>query len=355
MTFTELKHKGVALWKSFAKSLKSHSHVQFMIFGLILILLGYFSSVGIFPSFYLSVFAYIIIFTIVALGLNLLLGFSGLISLASSSFIGVGALGTGIFLNLGLPFEIAAMLAILSAAFIGALIGLLSSKISGVYLAIATLFIAEILRQIFTSVAIFGGERLDIGEVNLLGFIKLSRIDRAQRFYLYTIMTVVLALMMMAVYNIIKSRSGRAFMGISRSENSAAAMGISPLKYRVMAFTIATFFAAVAGVLYALYFQNAPTRQWGLLQSLTIIAIVVVGGFKSIYGMFFGAVIIHGMSELFLKDWLGNVSNVFSGVLLIVVILFYPNGVAHLWIDIKKLYYKLKAKPKKKDVINDES
>ncbi len=354
MTDSNFKEKSVALWNRFAKTVKTHPHAQFFIFGLVMVMLGYFSSVGVFPSFYLSVFAYIIIYTLVALGLNLLLGFSGLISLASSSFIGVGALGTGVFLNLGLPFELAAALAIVSAAGIGALIGLLSSKISGIYLAISTLFIAEILRQIFTSVDIFGGERLDIGTVKLLGFIELSRNSRAERFYLYAIMAIVLALMMMVVYNIIKSRSGRAFMGISRSENSAAAMGISPLKYRVMAFTVATFFAAVAGVLYALYFQNAPTRQWGLLQSLTIIAIVVVGGFKSIYGMFFGAVIIHGMSELFLKDWLGNVSSVFSGILLIVVILFYPQGIAHVWIDLKKLYYKLKAR-KKKDVINDES
>ena len=355
MTKNNFKQKSVALWNSFAKTVKTHPHAQFVIFGLVLVMLGYFSSVGVFPSFYLSVFAYIIIYTVVAIGLNLLLGFSGLISLASSSFIGVGALGTGVFLNLGLPFEIAALLAILTASIIGAVIGLLSSKISGIYLAISTLFIAEILRQIFTSLDIFGGERLDIGSVELFGFIELSRINRAERFYLYAIMAIVLSLMMMMVYNIIKSRSGRAFMGISRSENSAAAMGISPLKYRVMAFTVATFFAAVAGVLYALYFQNAPTRQWGLLQSLTIIAIVVVGGFKSIYGMFFGAVIIHGMSELFLKDWLGNVSSVFSGILLIVVILFYPQGIAHIWTDIKKLYYRIKARSRKKDVINDES
>jgi branched-chain amino acid transport system permease protein len=82
---------------------------------------------------------------------------------------------------------------------------------------------------------------------------------------------------------------------------------------------------------------------------------VVVGGFKSIYGMFFGAFIIHGMSELFLKDWLGDVSTIFSGILLIVVILFYPKGIAHIWVDIKKLYYKIKYRNKEKDVISDES
>ncbi len=355
MTDKPKENKLLEYWNAFATLVKRHPHVQYLIFGLVLVLFGYLSSVGVLPSYYNSVFAYIIIFTIVALGLNLLLGFSGLISLASSSFIGVGALGTGVFLNLGLPFEIAALLAIVSAAIIGSLIGLLSSKISGIYLAISTLFIAEILRQIFTSLEMFGGERLDIGTVELLGFLELSRNSRAQRFYLFAIMAIVMAVMMMVTYNIIKSRSGRAFMGISRSENSAAAMGISPLKYRVMAFTIATIFAAVAGVLYALYYQNAPTRQWGLLQSLTIIAIVVVGGFKSIYGMFLGAFIIHGLSELFLKELLGDVSYIFSGILLIVVILFYPKGVAHIWVDIRKLYYKFKYRNKEKDVIKDET
>lgn len=350
----QIKTKDASLWQRTVTEVQAHPHLQFLAFGLALILLGYFSSVGVLPSFYLSVFGYLLVYTIVALGLNLLLGFSGLISLASSSFIGAGALGTGVFLNLGLPFELAALLAIVIASGIGALIGVLSSKISGIYLAISTLFIAEILRQIYTSVGIFGGERLAIGTVKLLGFIELSRYGRLERFILYAIAALVLVLMMMVTYNIIKSRTGRAFMGISRSESAAAAMGISPLKYRVMAFVVATFFAAVAGVLYALYFQNAPTRQWGLLQSLTIIAIVVVGGFKSIFGMFFGAFIIHGLSELFLKDWFGDITYIFSGVLLIVVILFYPKGVAHVWVDIKKLFHRYKAWRSKKEVTPDE-
>lgn len=351
---TKTKTRTTALANRITDHVKTHPHLQYTIFTAALVLMGYLSAVDVLPSFYLSVFAYLLVYTIVALGLNLLLGFSGLISLASSSFIGAGALGTGVFLNLGLPFELAAVLAIVIASGIGALIGVLSSKISGIYLAISTLFIAEILRQIYTSVGIFGGERINIGSIELLGFLELSRIDRAHRFFLYAIGAVILGLMMMVVYNIVKSRTGRAFMGISRSESAAAAMGISPLKYRVMAFVTATFFASVAGVVYALYFQSAPTRQWGLLESLTIIAIVVVGGFKSIFGMFFGAFVIHGLSELFLKDIFGDITYIFSGVLLILVILFYPKGIAHVWVDLKRLWAAFKAWKDRKDVTPDE-
>ncbi|MGM0435999.1 MAG: hypothetical protein ACQEQA_03015, partial [Bacillota bacterium] len=96
MTDKNKKFVPAKYWNALVDLVKRHQHLQYLGFGLILVLFGYLSSVGVLPSYYNSVFAYIIIFTIVAIGLNLLLGFSGLISLASSSFIGVGALGTGV-------------------------------------------------------------------------------------------------------------------------------------------------------------------------------------------------------------------------------------------------------------------
>ena len=141
---------------------------------------------------------------------------------------------------------------------------------------------------------------------------------------------------------------------VGDSQAAAQAMGVSILKYRLTAFVTATVFATVGGVLYAVYIQNAPTTAWTLDLSLFIIAMVVVGGFKSIYGTFLGAFIIHGIPNLILADLFGDVSFIFSGVLIILVILFYPYGAIQIFYDIRKWYYKLRLKWQRKGVSLDE-
>lgn len=347
------KLRGILL--GFTRSLKRHPHVQFMVFGALLSIVAFLPHIGIMNFSTMSIIAYIVIYTVVALGMNILLGFSGLISLGTAGFIGAGALGIGVFLGLGLPFELAALLTVIIAGGIGALIGLFSLKVDGIYLAIATLFVGEILRQIYTQVAIFGGEGINIGGVKFLGLIELNQIRQWNRSYLFIILVIVMVIMMMVMHNIIKSRTGRALMAMSRSDSAAQAMGVSILKYRLTAFILATVFATIGGILYGIYFQQAPTRAWTLNISLIIIAMVVVGGFKSIYGTFLGAFVIHGIPNLWLKELFGDVSYIFSGILIIVVILFYPNGFVYVWVDIKKAYYKYKLKyAQKKKVTADE-
>jgi len=323
---------------------KDHPYRNFILLGALLAMIPLFHGFGLVGSGTLGIWAYIIIITVVALGLNILLGFSGLISLGTAGFVGAGALGTGVFLNLGFPFLLAAILSVFIAAMVGALIGFLSLKVEGLYLAIATLFVGEILRQIFTQVELFGGQMLRIGAIDFLGFIRLSANPPAERRILFGIIIVFLIAMMILMYHLTQSKTGRALLAMSRSESAAQAMGIVILKYRLVAFVTATVFASVGGVMYALYFQNVPTTAWTLDLSLFIIAMVVVGGFKSIYGTLLGAFIIHGIPNLLLKEILGDVSYVFSGVLIISVILFYPYGAIQVFYDVKKWFLKLKAK-----------
>lgn len=317
--------------------IRKHPYLQFVLFGLVLSSVAVLPDIGLMKNSTMSIFAYMVIYTVAAYGLNLLLGFSGLISLATAGFIGGGALGLGILLNMGWPFELAVVALILIAIVLGVVLGVLSLKSYGIYLAITTLFVGEILRQIYTSVGIFGGERIDIGAVTFLGSLELNRFDFGQRSTLFLILTAILVIMMILFYNLVNSRSGRAFMAMSRSRSAAQAMGVSIMKYRVYAFVLAIVMAFIAGIMYGIYFQSAPTRSWTLNLSLLLLAIVVVGGFKSIFGMFLGAVIIYGIPKLYLEDILGNVSEVFAGLLIIVVILFYPNGLVHAGKDIKKL------------------
>ncbi len=333
---------------------KERPWAQYILFGVLLSSIAFLPQIGVMRNSTMSIFALIIIYTIAAFGLNLLLGFSALISLATAGFIGGGALGIGIFLNMGLPFEVAVLLVILSGIVIGAFIGILSLKSQGIYLAITTLFVQEILRQIYTSVGIFGGERIDIGTITILGGIELNRFNFAHRSIIFLILIAVMVIIMIIFRNLIKSRSGRAFMAMSRSKSAAAAMGVNIMKYRVYAFIIATVFAMLAGVLYAMYYQSAPTRAWTLDLSLLLLAMVVAGGFKSVFGMFLGAFVVYGIPTLFLEDIFGDVSEIFAGLLIILVVLFYPQGLIHSGPDIKKGFKKIVGLFRKKEVTQDE-
>jgi branched-chain amino acid transport system permease protein len=316
---------------------------RFVVFGIILSIIPLFAEIGIMQNSTVRLLGYVIIFTVVALGLNLLLGFSGLVSLGTAGFMGFGAyLFVFISNNVFDGFIIAMVLTLVVAGLIGALIGLLSLKVEGIYLAIATLFIGEIFLQIFRNVdwftGGFSGMRHHHPMFNLL-FTEIT----LTRNLTYVLMVVILVLVMIAMYHLIHSRTGRALMAMSRSEHAAQAMGISILKYRLIAFVTATVLATLGGVLYISYFRFVDPSPWNLNRSLFIIAMVVVGGYKSIFGTALGAFIIHGVPELYLKDiFSGNpeFSYIFAGVLIIVVIMFYPNGTIYIGHDVKMLYYK---------------
>ncbi len=325
---------------------------SYIVFGLVYGVIAFLPHLGVIKFGVMSTFAYIAIYTVVALGLNLLLGFSGLISLGTAGFVGFGALTMGIFLTRGFPFEVAVLIVLVATAIIGGVIGLFSLKVDGIYLAIATLFVGEIFLQIFTTVPIFGGNAIQIGTIRLFGFWDLSMIKQWDRSILFLILTVAMVIIMIIMHNIIHSKTGRALMAMSRSEHAAQAMGISLLRYRLIAFITASLFAAMGGILYSLYFQSVTTSEWNLNVSLIIIAMVVVGGFKSIYGTFIGAIIIYGVPTLILQNIFGDVGYIFSGILIIIVIIFYPNGLGYVGYSIKAKWRKYKIK---REVPQDES
>ncbi len=131
------------------------------------------------------------------------------------------------------------------------------------------------------------------------------------------------------------------------SEAAAQAMGVNLLKYRLMAFGIATLYAALGGVLYVHFIRFAYPSGWNVNLSLQILAVVVIGGMRTIIGPVIGSFIVFGVPELILKQLpiIGNIDGlayIFTGVLIIVVILFYPNGLIYIGHDIKKLFKKEK-------------
>ena len=335
---------------------KKSPPARYILFGVLLSFGPLLVKLDILEYSMLSLIALLMVYTIVALGLNLLLGFSGLISLGTAGFVGFGAYGLVYFSNqFNLTFFAATIITLFVAGLIGALIGLFSLKVEGIYLAIATLFVGEIFLQIFRQVTWFtggfSGQSFHYPQFNLL--FKVFEMNRNMT-YLFLVLMMVLT--MIVIHNIVNSRTGRALMAMSRSEHAAQAMGISLLKYRLVAFISATLFATLAGILYVSFFKYVEPTAWNLNLSLLIIAMVVVGGFKSIFGTFIGTFIIYGVPNIWLKELFqatAGFSYIFSGILIIVVIMFYPHGAVYIGHDVKKLYYKVKLRFKKK-VIADE-
>ena len=290
-----------------------------------------------------SLIAYILIFTVVALGLNILLGFSGLMSLGTAGFVGFGAYGVVYFSSLGLPYEIAGLVTLLVAAIIGGFIGLFSLKVEGVYLAISTLAVGEIFGEVFRRVTwftnAFGGVHFQYP--TLFGFIELNRN------WTYIFLLFMMIIMMIVMYHLTTSKTGRALLAMSRSKSSAQAMGVSISKYKMLSFLIATTYATIGGILYASFYKYVQPLDWSLMLTLLILAMVVVGGMKSIFGTFLGVIVIYGIPKLWLEDLFSGVPGVayiFSGVLIIGVIMYYPYGLIYIIQDIKKWYYNLQLK-----------
>jgi branched-chain amino acid transport system permease protein len=332
--------------------IKSMPQVHFILVGVFLLYVGRNIANGPTPPS-LNFMAEVLIFTVAALGLNLLLGYSGLVSLSTAAFIGVTTNGINILIKtFEFSFISAALTMLIISALFGLIIGVLSLQMEGIYLAIATLFVGYIIIQLFTAAAIFNnGNSVRIGAVNFFGEKVYNTLLIADRIVLYNIVVVCLIIAFIITYNIVSSPSGRALMAISRSLHAAEAMGIRVKKYRLMAFVIATMFASFAGILHSIYFQTTGTAdKWGLNASLIILAIVVIGGMKSILGMFLGSFIIIGIPAFYLREieWFKGMDYLLTGVLLVLVVIFYPYGSAHIVYDIKKLYYKLKIKIKQR-------
>ncbi len=360
--------------------LRSHPQIHFVLIAVVLAVLFYapYSSVIPGDGSTNTHLAIMVTYAIAALGINLLLGFSGLISLATAGFMGVGALGLVVLMNdfpipfsdsTGLPFFVAMLVILTLSGVLGALVGIISLRVQGIYLAITTLFVAQILHTFFTNYSRWFGDsgsgiRLEGSEPGISGLLlfggrvelirampySIANTFNFDRYYLLLMLTGALLLVMIVTYHIIKSRTGRAFMAMSRSYNAAQAMGINVVKYRVMSFVIATMIASFAGIMFAVWNQSVANDRWSLMISLTVIAVVVVGGLKSITGTLIGAFVIYAFPRIFL-DFLTDF-NIVGGLLIVLVILFYPNGLVHIAYDVRRLIARIRMKLFKKGRVN---
>ena len=283
---------------------KNHN-LRFVLFGIIISLVPLLVSAGVIKTSWMGILGATLIYTICALGLNLLLGWSGLVSLGTAGFMGLGgyisAYVTG---NLGMPWEVGILAAVVISLILGIIVGMVSLRVEGLYLGIITLCISAVLVKTFEEVTtITGGfSGKSASYPTLLGILKLDQKGT------YILVAVVLVLMMMLTWNLVHSQIGRALHAMRGSQVAAQAMGVSLFKYRLLAFALATGYAALAGALYAHFIRFVYPSTWSITLSLVMIAIIVVGGLRSIYGTFLGALIIYAFPDLVLKPIIGDLN-----------------------------------------------
>ena len=165
----------------------------------------------------------------------------------------------------------------------------------------------------------------------------------------------VLVIIMIITSNLINSPTGRAMLAMKNSTAAAQAMGISLIKYRLMSFVICTAYASISGVLLMMVMRSAdatdPTGYYALITSLNILAAVIIGGYKSIWGAVFGTFIMYGIKLVIFNQspFLANNSLIItlaSGVLVIVIAMYYPGGLAQLLVEAKMKFSKWRKKMK---------
>lgn len=274
--------------------------------------------------------------TIVVVGLNLLIGFAGQISLGHAAFYGLGSYFSGVLtLNYGFPLWPAMVLGMLATGAIAYLVGYPSLKLKGHYLVMATLGFSIIVYIFLGEMEQFTG-----GHDGLIGIPPLSiggfEFDNDLKNF-YLIWTFVFFSMLLA-RNLLNSRVGRALRAIHGSEVAADSLGINTANYKVKVFVLSAMFASVSGSLYAHYITFISPSTYDFHYSIQVVTMVIVGGMGSLWGSLFGSAILTTISEAL---HIAKQYHIIAyGVFLSLVLIFLPEGIL---VGIHKFYLKRKA------------
>lgn len=295
-------------------------------------------------NYWLAIVNTILIAVIGAVGLNILTGFTGQISLGQGGFLAVGAYSSAIFsARGGIPVVLSIVLAVLLTAVVGAFFGLPALRLKGLYLAIATLasqeiiiFVARRWNWLTESKGYISVARLEIG-----GF-KIERLTFEWQWY--WILLVIAVVSTIAARNIFRTGLGRAFMAVRDQDIAAEAIGVNLTRTKVTAFAVSSGYVGLAGALIAHYTETVTWERFTLEVSITYLAMILVGGLGSIAGAVYGAIFISMVPPLltevsdaakaytpFLSDQLPAIKNATFGLIIILFLIFEPRGLDRMW------------------------
>lgn len=283
-------------------------------------------------AYLLHVLIVMAIYTILALSLNLIIGFSGQVSLGHAAFYGIGAYISSILVvNFDVPYGIALLSAAVGAGIFGVLLGIPTLRLKDDYLAIVTLGFGLIIVVVALNIDYLGGTDGFMGIPSPVFFgIKFAT---KARFLIVSFILVIMTILFM--YRIKASRIGRALSAIRDDETVAQVMGINTTKYKVMAFGMGSAFAGIAGSLYSSYVHFIDPHSFGLSTSIVILCMVVLGGIGNIAGSIVGAGILTFLPELLrvvikgipgISDKFPDFQTLAYGLLLVSIIIMRPQG-----------------------------
>ncbi|MBM3352573.1 MAG: branched-chain amino acid ABC transporter permease [Betaproteobacteria bacterium] len=294
-------------------------------------------------KYYVGEMTYLFIMCIGSLGLMVLKGYTGQVSLGHSAFLALGAYAHAWMLGKGLPFALSIPMAMGFTALIGLVIGLPAIRVSGLYLAMVTLAFAILTEHVIGHWdAVTGGfNGMSVANPVVFGF------DLSGLRPFYYLCLGLLTLVLLGLVNLMRSQTGRAFRGVRDSEAAAYGLGIWVSGYKVLAFVISAGVSGLAGALLAHHVRFLTPEGFGLFLALELVLMVTIGGLGSLRGAIFGAVLI-GMLPVFIsriKPMLPEqVSKQFGleifvfGLILVLFVLFEPKGINGRWIKLKTFF-----------------
>ncbi len=319
-----LKHSGYVFWYG-------------------LLLLSVFAAPLFLDDFYLGELAQVYIFAVAGVGLMLLVGYTGQVSLGHAAFLAIGAYANGWLISKGIPFLVSFPLAGIISAIAGVIIAIPAARMTGIYLAIATLAFALIVEQIMVRwESVTGGFKgMTVDAPDLFGY----QLWDTWAFYLLCL--IVLLMVIVGALNVLRSPTGRAMVAIRDSEVSAQSMGINLAKYKTIAFGLSAGITGLAGALLGHKFNYLSPDSFNMIVSIQLLLMVVVGGLGSIHGAIYGAIFVGTLPQLlaisrdYLPDAISQTPGLepgIFGIILVLFILFEPLGLYGRWLKMK-LYF----------------
>ena len=292
-----------------------------------------------------------VIWATAALGLNLLMGWAGQIHLGYAAVMAIGAYTAIHSMRAGVPFEIALILAGLASAAIGFVFGAAALRVKGLYLAVTTLAMQSIVDWTIVHVpAISGGSQatLQAPTLQLAGWPITTDTGR------YWFALAVCAVVTIFLLNVNRTSLGRALVAVREKDFAAAIIGVSPFKYKLLAFWCSSFIGGVAGAILAFcYYQAVTPEQFHLEVSIQAVAMIIVGGLGSVLGSFFGAGLVL-LAPIFLNyfvsalavalslplhaEIISHIPLVLYGALIVGFLLFEPLGLAKVYDNVRNYF-----------------
>jgi len=269
-------------------------------------------------GFFITIMSLFFINSLAAMGLNLIMGYAGQISIGQAAFMGIGAYTSSLLtMRLSLPLPLSILCGTLLAAFLGLFLGFPSLRLSGFYLAIVTLGFGVAVEQILGAWEGLTGGYIGIRNIPSFGSDLLN----------YYVVSITFFIILLIVMNLTKGRTGRAWKSLRESEIASRVFGVNLTKYKVLAFVLGSALAGLAGSFYAHVIGYISPTDFGLARSLDLLAMVVIGGLGTISGSILGA-FLYTVLPFMLSRTQFSLSVLF-GALLVLTILFMPRGLAY--------------------------